>query len=153
MKPPKMDPRQNPPPEMEAGALAAYPKRRPLLPQIGVGVSSRGPRVRGPPYGASLYPNPLLHMDLPLLVWMTQLVLQRKVNFQIRVWIYLFVHIKNSFIGLLWHILATYFRFNFASTLVLIICMYIQRFSYLSFCDIFGCFNLCETEVYWFLLL
>jgi len=78
MKPPKMDPQQNPLPEMEAGALAAYPKRRLPLPQIGVGVSSRGPRVRGPPYGANLYPNPLLHMDLPLLVWMTQLVHQRK---------------------------------------------------------------------------
>ena len=91
MKPPKMDPRQNLPPETEAVALAAYPKRRPLLPQIGVGVSSRGPRVRGPQYGASLYPNPLLHMDLPLLVWMTQLVHQRKVNFQISPSLNLFI--------------------------------------------------------------
>ena len=101
MKQPKMDPRQNLQPETEAGALAAYPKRRPPLPQTGVGVSSRGPRVRGPQFGASLYPNPLLHMDLPLLVWMTQLVHQRKVNFQINLLIYLFVHIKDSFIDLL----------------------------------------------------
>ena len=85
MKQPKMDPRQNLQPETEAGALAAYPKRRPPLPQTGVGASSRGPRARGPQYEANLYPNPLLHMDLPLLVWMTQLVHQRKVNFQIRV--------------------------------------------------------------------
>ena len=111
-----MDPRQNLPPETEAGVSAAYPKRRPPLPQIGVGVSSRGPRVRGPPYGANLYPSPLLHMDLPLLVWMTQgLVHQRKVNFCDQfVNLYSFVHIKNTFIGL--------------------------------FCHIFGYFNVCEAD-------